>query len=261
MAVVVEAHDVRAAKDGQSKELIDADLREHRYVYYCIYNKDSVMPSKMSFIPDDNSLGRIDTLSIAPPHTVVSLKRRIINAEGVINQTINLFKDTDGEALMNETGHISFLDPLATYPGQTEDEPIAIVCGAVFQQNRGKDKERQGKDGKRRRRDEGRPPEDSETQLRETRPVDGEREWRHEINEANHIHALLRRFKVTPTHGSLSYTPGWIALKTDEIMYTDGIRTSSKFKTLAGWRSCYGYIAINSTGQKGFVPEHAITFF
>lgn len=159
------------------------------------------MPSKMSFILDDNSLGRIDTLSIAPPHTVVSLKRRIINAEGVINQTINLFKDTDGEALMNETGHISFLDPLATYPGQTEDEPIAIVCGAVFQQNRGKDKERQGKDGKRRRRDEGRPPEDSETQLRETRPVDGEREWRHEINEANHIHALLRRFKVTPTHG------------------------------------------------------------
>ena len=94
---------------------------------------------------------------------------------------------------------MSFLDPLATYPGQTEDEPIAIVCGEVFQENRGKDKERQGKDGKRRRRDEGRRREDSETQLRETRPVDGEREWRPEINEVNH--ALLRRFKVTPTRG------------------------------------------------------------
>jgi hypothetical protein len=34
MAVVVEAHDVRmrqAARDGQSKELTDADLREYRY--------------------------------------------------------------------------------------------------------------------------------------------------------------------------------------------------------------------------------------
>jgi hypothetical protein len=157
------------------------------------------MPSKMSFIPDDNSLGRIDTLSIAPPHTVASLKRRIMNAEGVINQTINLFKDTDGEALMNETDHIYFLDPLASYPGQTEDEPIAIVCGAVFQESRGKDKERQGKDGKRRRRDEGRRREDSDTQLRETRRVDGERELSHEINDANH--ALSRRFKVTPTRG------------------------------------------------------------
>ena len=164
------------------------------------------MPSKMSFIPDDNSLGRIDTLSIAPPHTVASLKRRIMNAEGVINQTINLFKDTDGEALMNETDHISFLDPLTTYPGQTEDEPIAIVCGAVFQENRGKDKERQKKDGKRQRRDEGRRREDSETQSRETRRVDGEREWGQEINEANH--ALLRRFKVTPTRGMSTYTIG-----------------------------------------------------
>lgn len=68
-------------------------------VYYCIYNKDNVMPSKMSFTPDDDSLGRIDTLS-APPHTVASLKHRIMNAEGVINQTIKLFKDTDGEALI-----------------------------------------------------------------------------------------------------------------------------------------------------------------
>ena len=34
MAVVVEVHDVRmrqAARDGQSKELINTDLREHRY--------------------------------------------------------------------------------------------------------------------------------------------------------------------------------------------------------------------------------------
>ena len=67
-------------------------------------------------------------LSVAPPHTVASLKSRIVKIEGtILYQNMQIFKDIDGEELMNDKDHLSF--QADTYPGCEEDDPIAIVCG------------------------------------------------------------------------------------------------------------------------------------
>ena len=67
-------------------------------------------------------------LSVAPPHTVASLKSRIVKTEGtILTQNMQIFKDIDGEEVMNDNDHLSF--QADTYPGCEEDDPIAIVCG------------------------------------------------------------------------------------------------------------------------------------
>ena len=97
-------------------------------VYYRVYKEnEGAIASKTQFGSDDNTLGRID-IPVAPPHTVASLKSRIIKTEGNIKyQNMQIFKDIDGEELMNDNDHLSF--QADTYPGCEEDDPIAIVCG------------------------------------------------------------------------------------------------------------------------------------
>ena len=100
----------------------------------------------MQFDSDDNTLGRIDILSVAPPHTVASLKSRIIKTEGtIVNQNMQIFKDIDGEELMNDIDHLFFHSD--TYPGCEEDDPVAIVCGEtpVNQEEKAKPQESQKK--------------------------------------------------------------------------------------------------------------------
>ncbi|KIJ97962.1 hypothetical protein K443DRAFT_104775 [Laccaria amethystina LaAM-08-1] len=109
--------------------LPDAALHEPRYLYYRVYKEtEGAIASKTHFDLDDNTLGRIDMLSVAPPHIVASLKSRIIKAEGnIVNQNMQIFKNIDGEEMMNDKDHLSF--QADTYPGCEEDDPIAIVCG------------------------------------------------------------------------------------------------------------------------------------
>ena len=87
----------------------------------------------MSFDPEDSSLGRIDTHSIAPPQTVSSIRSQIVKVEGLVNRIVQLFQDMDGEVLMNDKTHIPL--QAQVYPGHDEDEPITIVCS---QENQGK---------------------------------------------------------------------------------------------------------------------------
>ncbi|KIJ89835.1 hypothetical protein K443DRAFT_687108 [Laccaria amethystina LaAM-08-1] len=98
---------------------------EPRYLYYQIYDKGGVIATKMSFDTEEEFLGRVDTLSVTPPHTVASLRSRIASAEGVVKSKIQMFKDTDGDALMNDDDKLSLL--AQTYTGCAEDEPIAVV--------------------------------------------------------------------------------------------------------------------------------------
>ena len=82
-------------------------------------------------------------LSVSPPHTVASLKSRIVKTEGtILNQNMQIFKDIDGEELMNDKDHLSL--QADTYPGCEEDDPIAIVCGEtpVNQEEKAKPQER-----------------------------------------------------------------------------------------------------------------------
>jgi hypothetical protein len=81
----------------------------------------------MAFDKINTCLGRIDTLSVTPPFTVASLKSRIAKAEGIVDREIQLFEDTDGEALMKDADRASFLSE--TFPGCLEDDPLALVYG------------------------------------------------------------------------------------------------------------------------------------
>ena len=85
------------------------------------------MNSKTAFDKSNTYLGRVDTLSVAPPYTVASLKSRIAKAEGIVDREIQLFEDTNGEALMKDVDRASFL--AETFPGCLEDDPLAFVYG------------------------------------------------------------------------------------------------------------------------------------
>jgi len=58
---------------------------------------------------------------------VASLKSCIAKAEGIADQEVQLFKDTEGEVLMKDTDRASFL--AETFPGCLEDDPLALVYG------------------------------------------------------------------------------------------------------------------------------------
>ena len=94
-------------------------------VYYRIYDENSEVISKMSFNKDDTSLGRIETLSVPPPHTVASLKSCITKSEGVSAHDLQVFEDDTGEITMKNEDIIALLAD--TYPGNMEEQPIAIV--------------------------------------------------------------------------------------------------------------------------------------
>ena len=83
------------------------------------------MKSKTAFDEGNTYLGRVDTLSVAPPCTVASLKSRIVKVEGIVDREIQMFEDTDGEALMKDADRASFLSE--TFPGCLEDDPLALV--------------------------------------------------------------------------------------------------------------------------------------
>ncbi|KIK06076.1 hypothetical protein K443DRAFT_308465 [Laccaria amethystina LaAM-08-1] len=97
---------------------------EPRYVYYRVYDQGGEVSSKTSFNETDFSLGRVDTLSVPPPHIVSSLRSRLLQAEEA-NQAVQLFEDDCGETIMNDADAIALSS--ADYPGINEDEPIAIV--------------------------------------------------------------------------------------------------------------------------------------
>ena len=94
-------------------------------VYYRVYDENGEVTSKMSFDKDDTSLGRIETLSVPPPHTVASLKSCITKSEGVSAHDLQVFGDDTGEITMKDDDIIAL--HADAYPGNVEEQPIAIV--------------------------------------------------------------------------------------------------------------------------------------
>ena len=83
------------------------------------------MTSKMSFNKGDTSLGRIETLSVPPPHTFASLKSCLTKYEGVSAHDLQVFEDDTGEITMKDGDIIALLTD--AYPGNVEEQPIAIM--------------------------------------------------------------------------------------------------------------------------------------
>jgi hypothetical protein len=100
--------------------------RPHEFlVYYRVYDDDGEAISKMFFGDNNPSLGRVNTLSVPPPHTVSSLKNRIIKSEDISGHNVQLFEDEGSESAMNDSDALTLLSD--TFPGFEEDQPIAIT--------------------------------------------------------------------------------------------------------------------------------------
>ncbi|EDR06236.1 uncharacterized protein LACBIDRAFT_329075 [Laccaria bicolor S238N-H82] len=96
------------------------------YVYYRYYNKEGETTSKTSFDEDDPALGRINSLSVAPPFNISSLKARLAEFEGFGGKHLQLFEDLSGDSPMSDSDTIAlFTDQ---HPGSTADEPMAFIC-------------------------------------------------------------------------------------------------------------------------------------
>ena len=102
-------------------------------VYYRVYLSEGKGDEKAKtfFDESDVSLGRINTLFIAPPHTAGSLKASIAKVEDLVTpghalyKDMELFQDIDSDTAMSDTDVISFQGD--TYPGSDEDNPVALV--------------------------------------------------------------------------------------------------------------------------------------
>ena len=94
-------------------------------VHYRVVDNNGEATSKTSFDETDTALGRVDVLSIALPYTVASLKRRLMKAEEISDPNPQLFEDEDSNTAMNDGDTITLC--AKSFPGITEDEPIAIV--------------------------------------------------------------------------------------------------------------------------------------
>ena len=94
-------------------------------MYYHLYSNDCDIPSKVAFDAEEPSLGRIRCDSVAPPHTLASIKRCISRAEETPElANADLFADISSDAPMKD-GHISILG--ADGPGLSPNQPMAIV--------------------------------------------------------------------------------------------------------------------------------------
>ena len=100
-------------------------------VYYRLYSSEGDEKAKTSFDESDISLGRINTLFIAPPHTAGSLKACIANVEGLVTpghalyKDMELFEDMNSDSAMRDTDVVSFQGD--TYPGSDEGDHVALV--------------------------------------------------------------------------------------------------------------------------------------
>ena len=100
--------------------------RPHEFsVYYLVYDDDGEIVSKTSFDKNNPSLGRVNTLSVPPPHTVSSLKNCIIISKDLSGHNVQLFEDGASDSAMNDSDALTLLSD--TFPGFVEDRPIAIT--------------------------------------------------------------------------------------------------------------------------------------
>ena len=93
-------------------------------MYYLLYTDSYELPSKVAINSEEPYLGRIRADSIAPPHSLTSIKRRISRVEGIPALAhANLFADITCDTPLKE-GRIPIL---RDGPGLSRNEPMAIV--------------------------------------------------------------------------------------------------------------------------------------
>lgn len=131
MALVLEGQE-RAGTVQQSQVAERArdlsDFRITRYIYYRPYSLEGAIKSKTCFDESDIYLGRIDTFSVPPPHTIASLTACIARIEGLVvpdTEEIQIFKDVASEVPMSTDATLSLTED--AYLGNDQDDPVAVV--------------------------------------------------------------------------------------------------------------------------------------
>ncbi|EDR07184.1 uncharacterized protein LACBIDRAFT_328196 [Laccaria bicolor S238N-H82] len=212
-------------------------------VYYRVYSsKGGDQKAKTSFDQTDISLGRLNALFIAPPHTAGSLKARIAKVERLVTpghalyQDMELFQDMTSDTAMSDTNVISFQGD--TYPGSDEGDPVALVNATA---NIAADQKTKLTPGK---------------VLSEYPLVTAA------TNRALSDGPDSKFTKRGRLLLSLNYSDSaWLSIIKDEIVYTDGVIVSKIYSltNCISFLFCFitrpwsGYMVINSKGEKGFV--------
>ncbi|KAJ7804071.1 hypothetical protein B0H14DRAFT_2886032 [Mycena olivaceomarginata] len=99
---------------------------EPHYIYYHIYAPDGILRCKKR-LEANPFIGRVKTISVPPPHTVASLKRALVQAEGLpdpVGDLTGLFPSRDARAAMDLNARV---DILAGNFGATAETPVALV--------------------------------------------------------------------------------------------------------------------------------------
>ncbi|EDR11722.1 uncharacterized protein LACBIDRAFT_314265 [Laccaria bicolor S238N-H82] len=223
--VLVVESEKRIKEVSQSDKLPErSDDTDIHYIYYRVYSSEGGdKKAKTSFDESDVSLGRINTLLIAPPLTTGSLKACIAKVEGLVMpghalyKDMKLFQNINSNTAMSDTDDLSFQGD--TYPGSDEGDPVALVNATA-----------------------------SVTAA----------DWEAKPPLGGPDSKFTKRARLTYTYGYERSKPTWLSINKDEIVYTDGVIVSvwgsvtNKF--------CLGYMVINSKGEKGFVHQNYIEF-
>ncbi|KAJ7277857.1 hypothetical protein C8J57DRAFT_1465716 [Mycena rebaudengoi] len=99
---------------------------EPRYVYYRVYSWDGMVHCKKKYGPS-SCIGRIKATSVPPPYTVASLKRALVQAEGLPDPggaLTNLFQTRDARTAMVESAQV---DIFTGDLGATAHTAVAVV--------------------------------------------------------------------------------------------------------------------------------------
>ncbi|EDR03969.1 uncharacterized protein LACBIDRAFT_330868 [Laccaria bicolor S238N-H82] len=227
----------------------ETEIHYGKSFYYRVYLSEGKgdEKAKTSFDESDLSLGRINTLFIAPPHTAGSLKACIAKLESLVTSghalynDMELFENVNSDAGMSDTDIISFQGD--TYPGSDEGDPVSLVNATT---NTAADQK--------------------------TKPIRGKVLGKYLLAIAATNRAFsdgpdskfTKRARLTGTGNYHSGNSAWLFIIRDEIVYTDGVSISKKYSpnSRISFPFCFitRYMVINSKGEKGFVMSRYVQF-
>ncbi|KAF7338844.1 hypothetical protein MSAN_02207300 [Mycena sanguinolenta] len=96
------------------------------YLYYRLFTRIGEDTSKVRFSPNDQALGRIERILVAPPHTARSIKHQIATLEGKrIYAYADLYASISAPQPTENTAYLSLMQDDS--PGLREDNPIVLV--------------------------------------------------------------------------------------------------------------------------------------
>ncbi|KAJ7804075.1 hypothetical protein B0H14DRAFT_2886041, partial [Mycena olivaceomarginata] len=107
-----EAGDIPPSRNLVNSLFRTVSASEPRYVYYHAYTPDGVLRCKNP-LKDNPFIGRLKATSVPPPHTVASLKRAIVQAEGLpdpAGDLTSLFETRNARNSMVSTARVDILD-------------------------------------------------------------------------------------------------------------------------------------------------------